>query len=55
MIETIIVSLIIFLGFCAAMALGQFFGRAPIKAKCNPDDCCMQGDDCKGARGEEHG
>jgi hypothetical protein len=45
-IETIIVSLIIVLGFCVALGLGQFFGRAPIKAKCNPDACCMQSDDC---------
>ena len=50
MIETIIISLIIVLGFCGALALGQFFGRAPIKAKCNPDTCCMQGDDCDRAQ-----
>ena len=45
MIATIFVSLIIVLGFCAALGLGQFFGRAPISAKCNPDTCCMRGDD----------
>jgi len=55
MIETIIISFVIVLGFCAALALGQFFGREPIKAKCNPDDCCMQGNKCKRAQGEGNG
>ena len=57
MIETITVSLIIILGFCISLALGQFFGRAPIKPKCNPDNCCLQGDDCDRVirDGELHG
>ena len=46
MIETTIISLIIILGFCVALGLGQLLGRAPINPKCNPDNCCLQGDDC---------
>lgn len=46
MFETIAVALIIILVACAALAFGQFFGRAPIQAKCNPGDCCMQGEKC---------
>ena len=46
MVATIIISLIVVLAFCAALALGQFFGREPITPKCNPDTCCMQGDNC---------
>jgi hypothetical protein len=48
MIETIIISLLLLLLFGVALALGQIFGRPPIKPKCNPDDCCMQGDKCRG-------
>jgi hypothetical protein len=47
MIETIIISLILLLLFGVALAFGQFFGRPPIKPKCNPDDCCMQGSNCR--------
>ena len=46
MLTTVIVSLVAILAFSAALALGQFFGREPITPKCNPDACCMQGDDC---------
>ena len=46
MLATVIVSLVAVLAFSAALALGQFFGRGPITPKCNPDDCCMQGDNC---------
>ncbi len=48
MIETIIISLILLLLFGVALAFGQFFGRPPIKPKCNPDNCCMQSDSCRG-------
>ncbi|MGI9248189.1 MAG: hypothetical protein ACR2QI_04200 [Woeseiaceae bacterium] len=46
MLTTVIISLITLLVFCAALALGQFFGREPITPKCNPGDCCMQGEKC---------
>ncbi len=46
MLTTVIVSLMAILAFSVALALGQFFGRQPITPKCNPDACCMQGDDC---------
>ncbi len=46
MFATIIISLAVVLLFCAGLALGQFFGRDPIVPKCNPGDCCMQGDKC---------
>ena len=41
------ISLAVLLTFCAALALGQFFGREPITPKCNPGPCCLQGKDCK--------
>ena len=47
MLATILVSLTVLLAFCAALALGQFFGREPITPKCNPGPCCLQGKDCK--------
>lgn len=46
MLTTVIVTLVAILAFSAALALGQFFGREPITPKCNPDACCMRGDDC---------
>ena len=46
MLTTVIVSLVAIFAFSAALALGQFFGREPITPKCNPDACCMQGDNC---------
>ena len=46
MISTIVITVVIVLLSCAALALGQFFGRKPIEAKCNPGNCCMKGDDC---------
>ena len=46
MLATIIISLVIFLAFGAALTLGQIFGREPITPKCNPDACCMQDDNC---------
>ena len=46
MLATILISLAVVLAFCAALALGQFFGREPIVPKCNPGDCCMQGENC---------
>ena len=46
MLETVIISLVIVLAFGAALTLGQFFGREPIKPKCNPDACCMEHDNC---------
>ncbi len=47
MAATIIISFVIVLIFCAALALGQFFGRAPITPKCNPGECCLGARDCK--------
>ena len=46
MLATVIISLVIFLAFGAALTLGQIFGREPITPKCNPDACCMQDDNC---------
>lgn len=51
MLTTILVSLCIVLAFAGLMAVGQFFGRAPVQPKCNPDTCCMQGDNCSRRRG----
>ena len=47
MLVTVIGSLVILLAFCAALALGQFFGREPITPKCNPGPCCLEGKNCK--------
>lgn len=47
MLEAVIVTLVAVLAFSAALAVGQLFGRGPITPKCNPDACCMQGDDCE--------
>ena len=56
MLATVIVSLVTVLAFSVALALGQFFGREPITPKCNPDACCMQGDDCdRRARAQPRG
>ena len=52
MAATIIVSFIIVLIFCAALAVGQFFGREPITPKCNPGDCCLGAKGCS-RRSEE--
>lgn len=46
MTATIILSLIFILVFCAALAIGQVFGREPITPKCNPGTCCMKGENC---------
>ena len=43
MLATVIGTLVILLTFCAALALGQFFGREPVTPKCNPGDCCLEG------------
>jgi hypothetical protein len=43
---TVIVSFVFVLVFCAALAIGQFFGREPITPKCNPGTCCMKGKNC---------
>ena len=42
-LATIAGALIIILIGCVGMALGQWFGRPPIRGKCSPDnpDCCM--------------
>lgn len=53
MLNTVLVSLLVVLCFAALMAIGQFFGRAPVRPKCNPEDCCMQGENC--TRIEEKG
>ncbi len=45
--ETILVSFLIVLVCCLALALGQFFGREPITPKCNPGDCCLGARGCK--------
>ena len=50
MLATVLVSLVVVLAFCAALALGQFFGREPITPKCNPGPCCMQGKKCERRR-----
>ncbi len=50
MLATIFVTLLVLLVFCAALALGQFFGREPITPKCNPGPCCLQGKNCKRRR-----
>ncbi len=47
MLATIVISFAALLLFSIALAVGQFFGRKPIAPKCNPDTCCMQGDNCK--------
>ena len=47
MAATIAISFVIVLIFCAALALGQFFGREPITPKCNPGDCCLGAKGCK--------
>ncbi len=47
MAATIIVTFVVVLVFCAALALGQFFGREPITPKCNPGDCCLGAKNCK--------
>ncbi len=52
MAETVIVSFLVVLVFCGALAVGQFFGREPITPKCNPGTCCMKGKNC-GHRAEE--
>ncbi len=52
MAETVIVSFLIVLVFCGALAIGQFFGREPITPKCNPGTCCMKGKNC-GHRSDE--
>ena len=48
--EIFLVSFGVFLAAGAALALGQFFGREPISARCRPRDdttgCCMEGEDC---------
>lgn len=41
MATTLVISLVFILVFCAALAIGQFFGREPITPKCNPGDCCL--------------
>jgi len=46
MLATIGVSLFVALIFAGLMGLGQFFGRAPVRPKCNPGDCCLQGEAC---------
>ncbi len=43
MLATVIGTLLILLLACAALALGQFFGRAPVTPKCNPGPCCLEG------------
>ncbi len=47
MLATILITLLALLAFCAALALGQFFGREPITPKCNPGPCCLEGKQCK--------
>ena len=46
MLATIVICFAALLLFGMALAVGQFFGRKPIAPKCNPDTCCMRGDDC---------
>ncbi len=43
MLATLVGTLVILLVACAALALGQFFGRAPVVPKCNPGPCCLEG------------
>ncbi len=43
MLATVIGTLVILLTVCAALALGQFFGREPVTPKCNPGPCCLEG------------
>lgn len=47
MLATLFISFLALLTFCAALALGQFFGREPITPKCNPGPCCLEGKNCK--------
>ncbi len=47
MLATMLISLLILLTCCAALALGQFFGREPVTPKCNPGPCCLQGKKCR--------
>ena len=47
MLATMIITLVVVLVSCSALALGQFFGREPITPKCNPGPCCLQGKNCK--------
>jgi len=48
--EIFLVSFGVFLVAGAALALGQFFGHAPISGRCRPRDgataCCMEGEEC---------
>ena len=40
-----VVSLLIFLASCAALALGQWFGRPPVHGRCTPgnrDECAFR-------------
>lgn len=46
MLAAIVASFSVLLVFSIALALGQFFGRDPVTPKCNPDTCCMQGNNC---------
>ena len=55
MLAMIIISFFIVMGFCAALMIGQFFGRQPITPKCNPETCCMQDEDCKGGTAVQPG
>jgi hypothetical protein len=43
MLETIIVTLFVFLLAAGGLFFGQWFGRKPITGRCSPDnpDCCM--------------
>ena len=45
-----LVSFVVILASCAALALGQWFGRAPIKGGCRPEtrECCRNPDACDG-------
>lgn len=47
MLATLLISFFALLTFCAALAVGQFFGREPITPKCNPGPCCLEGKKCK--------
>lgn len=59
MVATIFGTLIVFAFCCAALMLGQFFGRPPIEGRCRPRDAgdggcgapdCCQLDDGKPER-----
>ena len=48
MFETFLVSFVVILLCCGGLAIGQYFGRDPIRGRCSPDNpqCCGASNTC---------